>query len=925
MFKRCRSLLCMMLVLSATLAADKVGDWTVTPIKNGLFTLKFRDRTLITQSSLSFFKQHYKGTSMALNTLKSVSEDGTTYTWHKKNSAGEATFILQIKGNTATMTTRMVRTSEGPTELGFHLDETNFENEQQAIFGKADNTVIPFVSKPFRNFGASKLTFDLPEERHTFRNHTIQALDFTLQDRRATTAKSIRYIVAKKMEANVPIESKLSWTVDTFTGKEAKQRSIIYKKPTRIVTEMNIENEGFEDGFKAWDKPAKNVSIDTTAPRSGNNAAKLTVNDPMTDNVYITRKVKIVPGANYVASCFVKTENITAVQGKRATVGAGLIVEWSDKNGKWLAAGVYACGLYGTENWQQVTCKDLRAPDDAGYAEIFLAVRAKGTAWFDDFAMTQIEKRTDKSEPLPDETIATNTPLFKWLPISGANEYTLTIAKTPDCKNPEYSFKLPPTTTFQLEKPLAPGTWYWKVDASGSPDTEPWSFTHSVPVTKDCLPPTINTKAKRILNASDPLTISVTDKNSTAQPTLKISIGDTTILPTKVTPTGNNGYDMTFQPKQGWPKGFTTLKLQAIDSSGNTTEADFWLLNAPKPSNEVIIDKNGRYSSNGKTIFPFGIYEVTKRDMLEVRRAGIDAVHTYRWEGSRDDVGCRKYLDDCWEAEGLRAFIGFDRKAICNAEFEVVAKRVGALADHPGLFCWYLFDEPEIPKQYVSPSTLTAFADLIRELDPYHTVVMTTWGRGMNKYRRTWDTHWTQAYYTPDRVIKQIDEHRRFLNNDSPITLLVHCYDKKQSAVVRSGGERTVVNFEPDKDWMRCAALAGYTQDVNGLWWWWFARYSRDYVTAAQFPSTWKNYCDVLKELKSLQSFLDSPELMVNGRTTIDDQLVTWCVKPANGKKLVIIANTGTNPIDIDLELTKDLPRFKTKLGRYGVLVKVFD
>ena len=57
----------------------------------------------------------------------------------------------------------------------------------------------------------------------------------------------------------------------------------------------------------------------------------------------------------------------------------------------------------------------------------------------------------------------------------------------------------------------------------------------------------------------------------------------------------------------------------------------------------------------GRRIFPLGIYEVTPRDMPEVRASGFDVVHTYRWEGSTNDVACRAYLDACWAADGLRA------------------------------------------------------------------------------------------------------------------------------------------------------------------------------------------------------------------------------------------------------------------------------
>ena len=372
-----------------------------------------------------------------------------------------------------------------------------------------------------------------------------------------------------------------------------------------------------------------------------------------------------------------------------------------------------------------------------------------------------------------------------------------------------------------------------------------------------------------------------------------------------------------------------TVAVTAIDQTGNKVTKNVWLICAPAPENAVVIDKDGCYSQNGKRIFPFGIYEVVKPDMLEVRQAGFDVIHTYRWEGDQDDVECRKYLDDCWAADHLRAFIGFDRgngsgNGIVQGNFRHVAERVGALADHPALFCWYLFDEPEVPGQYVAPKLLTEFAELVRQLDPYHPVVMTTWGSGMNRYRRTWDTHWTQAYQKPDGVVRQIAEHRRFLNNDSPITLLIHSYDKEQSTALRSHRIEKFDpnNFKPDYDWMRAAAFVGIAKDVNGLWWWWFARRAgNSYLAVGSVDVGWKNLQKVVAEIAALRPVLNAVAPTKSGTVTVDKANIEWWSKTVDGKTTFIAINTSEDPVTA----TIPLPDGPAELSFKRYEVKIFQ
>jgi hypothetical protein len=282
--------------------------------------------------------------------------------------------------------------------------------------------------------------------------------------------------------------------------------------------------------------------------------------------------------------------------------------------------------------------------------------------------------------------------------------------------------------------------------------------------------------------------------------------------------------------------------------------------------------------------------------MPTVKQAGIDVVHTYQFEGSRDDKAAAAYLDAAAVA-GLRVFIGFDRgpssgKGLVQGNSQHVVDRVAALCANPGLFCWYLFDEPEIAHQYLSPRGLTAYADLIRRLDPYHPVVVTTWGPRMALYRRSFDTHWTQAYTTPDGVVRQIEEHRAQLGPKTPMTLIVHCFDGAQNEALRQGKRLDQAAFKPDGAWMHAAAFVGLTQTVNGLWWWWYADGVKDWATVASVPEAWQALSKVFAQLHELEPILVDPAKPQSGTVAAGEGKVYWWSKKVGPETTLIAVNT---------------------------------
>ena len=893
---------CVAGLLFAAPQSFESGAWRLSYDGRSRISLARNGRTLLSNVTVGYWTEHYKSMRLGSGGF-TVSRTGDTVTFARTNEhAGVRLDVAFAKDRADLALDVDVRQVPGPLEYGFYLPVDSFRVDGGLPFCRLGKSFLAIEDQPFSPRGGDPLRFELPDASLVLRNEGAGA--FMLQDRRkAETCGDLRYIVCCGMNTPGRHVFRHSWSVrDGFGAEEVARRAAIFSKPLVRTVPLDVPNPGFEDGRDGWNLPA-NAALDDKTARSGARCARLAVKDPMKEAVYVTRRVPVTGGALYRASCFVKTAGVTAAPGRMESVGAGLIVEWSDRNGKWMAPGDYACRNFGTKNWTKAECPLLKAPEDAGYAQIYLALRGAGTAWFDDFSLIAVQRAVEMESPAPGATFADNTPRFTWNDLPGVKAYAVELARDPAFTQGRRSYPVKGTTSFQLEEPLEPGTWYWRATAPGATDGAAWPFVQTAPKDRDCLPPDILSNARRVTDGAQAFTVQVRE-NGPAPVVTYLGVTGTCA---RTTAGGVREYVLT-PPATGWPRGFTERDLVAVDAAGNRAARTFWLLNAPKPANGVVVDQDGWFArtSDGARVFPLGIYEVEPKYLAEVRAAGIDAVHLYRWENSQDDVACRAYLDTCWKTDGLRAFIGFDRgnasgKGIVQGNFAHVARRVGALADHPGLFCWYLFDEPEILGQYVSPERLTAFADLVRALDPFHAVVMTTWNQTMINYRRTWDTHWTQAYRDPAGVVKQVEEHRRFLKNASPITLLVNCNDGAQTTARRQGVKPDPEKFSRDYDHLRACAFLSIVQNCNGLWWWWFARDNGEYVSASQCPKAWADLVKVMKEIVALRPLVNAPAPTQTGTAVDGKAKVEWWRKTVGGKTTLIAVNTGKEPAAVEL------------------------
>ena len=96
--------------------------------------------------------------------------------------------------------------------------------------------------------------------------------------------------------------------------------------------------------------------------------------------------------------------------------------------------------------------------------------------------------------------------------------------------------------------------------------------------------------------------------------------------------------------------------------------------------------------------------------------------HTKRYDELNSNATAAAYIGKA-QKHGIGSLIGFDRMMVLKGNVAGIQERVKALKDTPGLFGWYLLDEPTV--QGTNAETMQRAYRAVKELDPDHPVVAT--------------------------------------------------------------------------------------------------------------------------------------------------------------------------------------------------------
>ncbi|NUP99127.1 MAG: hypothetical protein HUU35_04630, partial [Armatimonadetes bacterium] len=527
-----RYLSCFLLCLAPLGAAQvELGDWSLDYDTGRLGSLRYRGELVVSQSSLTGFLPEWKGTRFGLarqapEVTRAADRLDLRFPIETPGHASGAVVVAFTETEVSWRLEAQIEPT-GPVEFGLYLPSATFCREDGSCALRLNGREVEYDSSTRPATNVSRLLLPRPGWDLVWSFNSTPGY-WAFQDHRATTAKAFRAIASATINAPTKLVAEARLKVIPAAPERVEARRATQAQRSRWTASVPLENAGFEAGGAGWALPA-NGAVEEGNAHGGERAARLTVKDPSTEAVYITRQVPITGGSYYQARAFVRTQGVVRTEGKMASVGAGLILEWADKNGKWYAAGGYATELWGDKPWTVRETELLRAPEEAAYAVVFLALRGAGTAWFDDVELTEVHRALLLSDPAPGTTLADNTPRLVWAEDPRTMSYTVELSQDPAF--PDASTQRLPSERAELEvpEPLAKGTWHWRVRAPGYEPGATWHFEQTADPAADTTAPRITATPVRVTSANEQVRVAVTD----TAPGVKVSaaLGETALTP----------------------------------------------------------------------------------------------------------------------------------------------------------------------------------------------------------------------------------------------------------------------------------------------------------------------------------------------------------------------------------------------------------
>ena len=574
------------------------------------------------------------------------------------------------------------------------------------------------------------------------------------------------------------------------------------------------------------------------------------------------------------------------------------------------AEKTYLTGGYGagklTDEYQTFTSRAY-LPAKVGFVRVGVGQKGKDLHQVRAVRLWHERPKIELVEPLAGAKLADGTPRLAWS--SGSDRLTVEVSASVDFAEAQ-SEVVEDTHVLAWQKPLAPGTWHWRVRNVDGAVSETRAFTQSAPLATDRLDPQITVQSTFLPKADDALAVTLAGGDAAAGMYVEATING---LAAKVaaTPTG-----WSVRPAKAWQQGLNRVLVRAVDAAANSVEKRAYVthVSAVPPRVTWTVNQGVSIEGQAKPFFPLAMYMVRDFEMPLVRKAGFNLVQHYGADGPLDPEKTREWLQAAREND-LRAFVAFHRGRLHAGDLDFVAERVGALLGEPALLAWYMFDEPELTKHGLRPHVLARVKRLIAALDPFHPVLITCYHEHyLDEYADCYDVYLTQAYHnSPTGVLKEATFSRELLaKTGRPGSIIMN-------------NKLPFIAY----DALRVQAyLCAMEQNGVFVWGWWddyqmrkFAKNKKAFherfaalpdakAQRAAFEAEWET---LTTELGAL-----APAFTAAGEPTLTemDGVVVWSKKTPAGAWMIV-----ANPTDEEKRI--DLPKLKpgTRLGPYGVMV----
>ena len=194
-------------------------------------------------------------------------------------------------------------------------------------------------------------------------------------------------------------------------------------------------------------------------------------------------------------------------------------------------------------------------------------------------------------------------------------------------------------------------------------------------------------------------------------------------------------------PVGGLADGRCLLTVTATLANGETFDARKVIHKVPAVDHEWRFDENFVLRHNGEPFLLYGWFSAPAAEGAKLRGEGVTAVQNYnaQWAPPEKTLAwldqlAANGLYGCFYPWPSNAFMKNHGEPVSAAEEDALRQRVRAFRDHPALFAYYMWDEPELRPMLVERST--RLYEIVAEEDPYHPCIMlNNTIRGIHEYR----------------------------------------------------------------------------------------------------------------------------------------------------------------------------------------------
>ena len=298
--------------------------------------------------------------------------------------------------------------------------------------------------------------------------------------------------------------------------------------------------------------------------------------------------------------------------------------------------------------------------------------------------------------------------------------------------------------------------------------------------------------------------------------------------------------------------------------------------------------------------------------------------HTPHYRRLNSDETARLYLDLA-HSHGLQVLMGFDRMMVVKGDAAGLQRRARTLTDHPGLFGWYLIDEPNL--HGAGPQVTLAAREAVRDAGDGHPLTATLCDIDtIDRYAPSLDVLITDVYPVSTEclfsLVPHIETALAATEGQKPVWAAIGVHNHDMHRIAWGGMEHLIPDpRRPTVDEVRCMTYLAIAHGAGGILF--YAYDAWRYGQIYDEPVLYEGVKALSRELADLSPWLVG-DCVAKGTVAGErGTMVSYILRGRHQGQSVLVAVNGfdepSGPVQISVPGTDSVA---VELGPQEVLVR---